>query len=382
MNDPMKAPAAARQTGSRSGFRLLRGPAALVEAEHAYRYLWARTDPAPPTLDYDWVRAWWDLHGDEGTPFLVQLEEDGTPVALAPLYIRHREFSRRGALRTVCFLATGEDTADEVYGTNNSWLGPSQHHAALSEAVVEALRARRGAWDRLWLSNVGPDRGIVDGLADGLADQLLAADRIEHSNWVIDLPDSLATFLRDVSGKKRRSNMRRILRRVESEGVTHEWITDADDALEAYEQLADLHTRFWNARGEAGACASEVFSSFQRTMIRTYARQGRLWLQRMSLCGQPVAVSLEIEAGGQIYSYLGGVDPDFNRLSPGGLTVLKVVERAARKGFESVDLLAGDYGYKHRYATRELPVTTWEAFGRTPAARAWTGLRSLRARIT
>jgi CelD/BcsL family acetyltransferase involved in cellulose biosynthesis len=360
---------------------LLRGSEALLEAEHAYRYLWARTDPAPPTLDYDWVRAWWDLHRDEGTPFLVQLEENGIPIALAPLYIRRRELSRRGALRTVCFLGTGEESADEVYGTNNSWLGAPEHHAALSDAVAEALRLRRGAWDRLWLSNVGPGTALIDDVAAGLDGQLIAAERTRQSNWVVDLPDSLSTFLDGVSAKHR-SNMRRLLRRMESEGVTHEWITDADEAIEAYEQLAELHTRSWNARGQAGACASEIFSSFQRTMIRTYARQGRLWLQRLRLADETIAVYLEIEAGRQIYSYVGGVDPDFKRFSQRALTVLKVIERAASEGFECVDLLAGDYGYKHRYATRELPVTTWEAFGRTPAARAWIGLKSLRARIS
>jgi len=360
--------------------RVFRGRGVLDEIEHVYRYLWSRTAVLPPTLDFDWVRVWWDLHQADGRLFIVLLQRAGRPLALAPLYIRRREASTRGLLRTVCFLGTGENDADEVFGTNTGWLGAAEYHGELNVAVADALRRHRGAWDRLWFSNVGPNTGLVEQLPRALGATLLTAERRNTCNWVIDLPESRDAYVAGLA-KRSRNNMRRVLRDADAAGLQYEWITSAEPALRAFEQLAELHSRQWQARGKPGACASDTFLAFHRQLLPRYARQGRLWLLRISCQGRPVVLSYDIAAGRRVYGYITGADPEFSRLSGGKLSLLKVMERAIALGFESYDLLSGNYGYKHRLTDRQMPIATLEAYGRTPAARAWLALRGLSRKV-
>ena len=361
--------------------RVLRGKGDLDEAEHIYRYLWSRTAAQPPTLDFDWVRAWWELHHAAGRLFLVVLERGGRPLALAPLYIRHREASGRGLLRTVYFLGTGEDDADEVFGTNTGWLGPAEHHAELTRAVGAALRSPRGAWDRLLLMNMAPDVGLAEALPTALGETLLTTEQRTSCNWVIDLPQSLDAFIAGLTKGKTRTNLRRVLRHADSNGVEYEWITEVEPALAAFEELAELHSRQWQARGKAGACSSDIFCAFQRQMLTRYAHQGRLWLLRVTHQGRPVVVRYDIAAGRRLYAYITGVDPEFAEFNGGTLSLLKAIELATAQGFECLDMLSVDYGYKHRYASRKMPIATLEAYGQTPAARAWLALRGLRRKM-
>lgn len=361
--------------------RVLRGRGDLDEAENIYRHLWSQTATPPPTLDFDWVRAWWNLHHQEGRLFLVVVESGGRPLALAPLYTRHREASGRGLLRTVYFLGTGENDADEVFGTNTGWLGAAQHHGELTQAVGAALRTHRRAWDRLWLINMAPDVGLAEDLTRALGATLLTAEHNTSCNWVIDLPESLDAYIAGVAKGKTRTNLRRVLSRAQKAGLEYEWITAAEPALAAFEELAGLHSRQWEARGKAGACASDVFCAFQREMLARYAGLDRLWLLRVTYQGRPVVVRYDIAAGGRLYGYITGVDPEFSQFHGGTLSLLKAIERATARGFESLDMLSGDYGYKHRLASRQMPIATLEAYGRTVASRVWLALRGLRREV-
>jgi len=366
---------------SSGGFRVLRGPGALGDLEHLYRYLWARTDPMPPMLDFDWVRTWWDLHAREGSLFIVQLERDGRPVALAPLYIRRREATTRGFLKTVCFLGTGENAAEEVYGTNNGWLGAAEHHADMTVAVAQALQQHRGAWDRLWLANFAPDAGIAGRLQTQLGESLTTADVRSSCNWVVDVPTSLADYFAAIPKPKLRTKLRAVLKKADQAEVVMRRAESADDALSMFDELIHLHTRQWRERGDTGACSSPVFREFHRQMIATYARQGRLWLFRFSVGDQLVAVRYLLQAGRRLYGYLSGIAMEHRGHAPGILSTLRLLEMGPDVGIDSIDLLAGDYGYKHRLATRKLPIATLDAYGRTPAARAWLALRQVRQRI-
>jgi len=361
--------------------RVLRGRGDLDEVEPIYRHLWSQTPAQPPTLDFDWVRAWWDLHNRDGRLFIVVLERGGRPLALAPLYTRHREASARGLLRTVYFLGTGENDADEVFGTNTGWLGAAEHHGELTRSVGAALRTHRGAWDRLWLINMAPDIELAEELPRALDATLLTVEQRASCNWVIDLPESLDAYIAGVAKGKTRTNLRRVLRKAQSDGLECEWISAVEPALAAFEELVELHSRQWQDRGKPGACASDLFCAFQREMLARYARQGRLWLLRITYRKRPVVVRYDIAAGRRLYAYITGVDPELGRHSGGTLSLLKAIELATARGFETLDMLSGNYDYKHRLATRQMPIATLEAYGCTPASRAWLTLRGLRRKV-
>jgi CelD/BcsL family acetyltransferase involved in cellulose biosynthesis len=116
-------------------------------------------------------------------------------------------------------------------------------------------------------------------------------------------------------------------------------------------------------------------------MLTIYARQGRLWLLRTVVGGETIAVRYLLQAGRTLYDYIGGLDDAHRVHAPGVLSSLQLIEMAPALGIDSMDLLAGDYGYKHRIATRQTPLTTLDALGRTLAGRAFSSVRQVRRRL-
>jgi CelD/BcsL family acetyltransferase involved in cellulose biosynthesis len=372
---------ALQEPGTRYGYRVLSGARALDDIEHLYRYLWARTDPLPPMQDFDWARQWWDLHAAEGELFIVQVEDRGRPVALVPLYVRGREASARGVLRTMCFIGTGEDALEEVYGTNNGWLGAPEYQAATTRMVAQALRQHAAEWDRIWLANFAPDAHLAGELQEQLADVVTASEVSESCNWIVDMPPTLDDFYAGIPKAKLRTKFRAVLRKASKAGVTMQRAESAPEALAMFDDLVRLHTARWEARGEKGGCSSPVFLDFHRRMLAIYARQGRLWLLRTEVDGNVIAVRYLLQAGRILYDYLGGIDDAHRAHAPGVLSSLHLIEMAPALGIDALDLLAGDYGYKHRMATRQMPLTTFDAIGRTLAGRAFASVRHVRRKL-
>src|SRR3954447_13797631 len=85
--------------------------------------LWARTQPRPPMLELTWVKEWWRAHAAEGElRVLLVLDDQRTPIGLAPLYRRLDRSGPRRYLRTIGVLGTGERESDEVLGEYTTWL--------------------------------------------------------------------------------------------------------------------------------------------------------------------------------------------------------------------------------------------------------------------
>ncbi|WP_274425727.1 GNAT family N-acetyltransferase [Chelativorans sp. YIM 93263] len=114
-------------------------------------------------------------------------------------------------------------------------------------------------------------------------------------------------------------------------------------------QLAELHTRRWNDRGESGVFADERFRSWQQSAAISLERVGilRLFVSRMA--GRPIAALFVMAAKRKAYYYIGGFDPEYAKLGLGTVLVSHAIEDCERAGLESFDFLRGHESYKYRW---------------------------------
>jgi len=362
-------------------WRLRRDAGALADLELPWRNLWERSDPPPPMLQYDWIREWWRLHAGEGQFLIVEVLEGGRIVGLAPLYLRGREPSLTGWLRTVRFLGEGEPEPQEVYSSHNGWLcGPSSR-AAVSHAVAQALQRQAPVWDRVLLRNIGPDLQAAHELQRRLAPYAGTIGCTESASYqaaVMPLPDYIGRLER----RSHRKELRKVDRRGAAAGTVLVRASTAPEALEMFEQLVVMHQQQWRQRGFAGACNSESFLQFHRRLIGADRNCDRTWLFGLRLDDEWLAIDYHLRAGKRLYAYLAGIDPGRGRaLSAGKLILLRVIERAAQEGIELLDLLGGSDEYKRRLAGRSVPLLTLDMTSRRPGARLWTGLRQMRGHL-
>jgi CelD/BcsL family acetyltransferase involved in cellulose biosynthesis len=72
---------------------------------------------------------------------------------------------------------------------------------------------------------------------------------------------------------------------------------------------------------------------------------------------KPVAVSLNLRAGGMLAGWFIGYDPEYSRFSPGTMLWLGLSEEAARRGVEIVDFGYGDDKQKVEFGNASYPVS-------------------------
>ncbi len=355
----------------------------LDRIEGIWRELWARTEPVPPMLQFDWIRQWWRLHRDEGRLFVLLIFDDRRqPLGLAPLYLRDEGLSHpERCLRTVGFLGTGEAEGDEVTGEYTTWLGPPAAMPIVTRGLLARLADTRGAWDRLRLDCLWPEADIHGALLRALGADAAHAEISSRPSFRSSVRP-LDGYLRALPSANFRHRCRRALREGDEQGLQLVRAGNAAEGAEMFEALVHLHQRRWRRRGEPGAFASSVFSGFQWALLDRHLASGAAWLVGLRQGERWLAVRYLLQAGGRLYDYLSGVDTEASpALAPGLLLHLQTMAAAAAAGVTVYDLMAGEADYKRHLALEVTEVPTLDVFAPTMRARLWLAARNLRRRL-
>jgi CelD/BcsL family acetyltransferase involved in cellulose biosynthesis len=106
--------------------------------------------------------------------------------------------------------------------------------------------------------------------------------------------------------------------------------------------LLRLHAARWDGRG-----VLRGLEMFHAEVSSGFSRQGMLRLIVLRLDGRAIAALYAFAAGDRTWFYLGGFDPEFEKLSPGTAAVGTAIERAAAEGHRAFDFLRGAEPYKY-----------------------------------
>jgi CelD/BcsL family acetyltransferase involved in cellulose biosynthesis len=118
------------------------------------------------------------------------------------------------------------------------------------------------------------------------------------------------------------------------------------------DSLARLHYARWTPRGGSGALDPAT-----ERMIRAAGEElladDRIRLYELAIGDRAIAAYLCTSVGGEVTSYLVGLDTAWERLSPGLLTIVAAVQDAFIRGERRIDFGPGAEPYKWRLADRD-----------------------------
>jgi CelD/BcsL family acetyltransferase involved in cellulose biosynthesis len=349
-----------------------------------WQRLWAATRPVPPMLEYRWVQTWWRLHRREGKLLVILIvdgDDGGRPVGLAPLYLRRDCQDPVGLLRTVHFLGTGERESDEVASEYLGWLAPPERIAEVTRAVGGVLRDQLEVWDRIRLVNIAADHGLQAELAEAMRPMAHALTVVARPTFRIRV-GPLEDYLAALPSANFRHRCRRALRAGVEAGVELVTATRPEEVQALFAVLTDLHQRRWSERGRPGVFESAVFREFHQALLPGFVADGSAWLAGLRQGDRWLAVRYHLRAGDRVFDYVSGVDTHVSpALGPGLLLTLHALEWCRRAGVHSYDLLAGDYEYKRRLATEVDEIYDLDVFAPTLPAQLWLAARRLRSRL-
>jgi hypothetical protein len=295
-------------------------------------------DGAPAThrfLRYQWFAAAFAAYGQRGRTLVV--EHDGNPVIALPFaafgpgpaqlaavpgsYWPFRGFPAHEQAEDGAFDVLVERLEREVNGLR---IGPSYDGDAATGALIAA--AKRRGWAVL-------DRFV----ADSYALDIVAAQRD---------PENGGHWPRNSTLKKNRFHEKHLASHGELEW---KFLTGAELLAGEFDQLAAIEEKSWIAARTDGGDAK-----FTRTGHGAFWCQAAtdpviaemLWAALLTIDGEPVAFSFDMNLGALKYAIANSYDPAFAKHSPGRLLYYRNLVRAIEDGMTDVDWGAGDSGYK------------------------------------
>ena len=286
-------------------------------------------------LTWEWLCSWWATYGCSlDLYFLGCFDQDGRLIGLAPLY------RIRWPLRLL-----GDGTGDS---DGLDCIARRGRERAVVRAWLDWLNSHRSDWDILELNTVPAESVVLSILREELHNRAWRYWQRETPHLVVALPDSWESYLSSLSAAMRYSISRRI-RDVEKQFRVHLQRCETVAELPRFlDQLFELHSQRWGAKGDKGAFHSRGRRKFFAEMSKQFL--GRHWLDfwLLELNEQIVAAEFGF-CYRHVYSYLqGGFDPSYSSRKAGLVLRALVLRELIRRGVRDYDFLGGDEHYKLR----------------------------------
>ncbi len=174
---------------------------------------------------------------------------------------------------------------------------------------------------------------------------LTTLERLQHCPS-IPLPGDWETYLAGID-KKQRHEIRRKMRRVESNEAPVRWYIVQDEANldNEIEEFLILMAQDEEKRG----FLTEVMRSQMSAAVHAAFHAGWLQLAFLEVDGQKAAGYLNFDFGNRIWVYNSGLDFNFGSLSPGWVLLGYLLQWANENKRSAFDFMRGDEEYKYRF---------------------------------
>jgi CelD/BcsL family acetyltransferase involved in cellulose biosynthesis len=299
-----------------------------------------KADPsATPFVSPAWARAWLEHWDPSAQPWIVTMRDGEDLVGLAPLVLR-----KRGPLRALDVL--GKEPGDY-------WapLARPETRAETSRLLVSELSRRRGEWDLLFLDCLPQgseaERTLV---SDSLRIHRRAATRCPGIELPATLDEYLATF-----SSRRRSNLRRHLKRLDGGEIELVTVTDVDRLPEAIARWQDLRVRQWDHRAKEmdPNHRTDRFRDFMLAAATSMVPDGLALVWEFRVGGEVAGAWLHLADDRAFYWYLGGFDPAHSALGLGKICILEGVRSSIAAGRSYFDFTRGSEPFKYQFGARD-----------------------------
>ena len=298
-------------------------------------------------LTWEWQATWW-RHLTPGEMLVITFRDNDDKLqAIIPLFLSVSNDGSRALSIIGC-----EDVSDYL----DFIIRPEQEASLCAELLTVLTSDRVPAWDRMVLCNLPQSSTAYRVLPNLALGQRLSVNlRTQAVCPVISLPSSWEQYLSSLD-KKQRHEIRRKIRRAETEAVTnwyvishatHELVSEMESFIELHRLSSPEKNIFMDTR------MHEFFSDIAVTM----ADRDWLHLSFIEMQGERAAGMLSFDYNGSLQVYNSGYAPDrYAQWSPGIVLLSYCIQDAIARGRSTFDFLRGEEEYKYRFGAQPNPV--------------------------
>lgn len=300
-------------------------------------------------LTHDWLLTWWEVFGTGRELCVLTVRDGNALIGVAPL-LKRRVSSLGVPMRRLEFLASGEDSTDEICSPYLDFILQNGREADALKAIFRFLHEEETAWDEIVLTELldsSPSLSVITTEAEAAE---LKCEIVESGEAVyLPLSTDWDTIMEQVS-RKMRHNTKQELKAFEKSGGEFSIAQSGAEFEAHFAGLVELHQTSWIARGQPGVFASAPFSRFHRKLRERLLPKGQIRVPAVHIEGEIVAALYLFYYNGKVFFYQSGfkVRPPLH--SPGNLVRSLAIQHAIRDGYSEWDFLqAENDSYKYRW---------------------------------
>lgn len=317
---------------------------------------------------FDWQYLWWIHFASDASckPFIVVVKSESGIIGIAPFLLQTFTMLGIGIFRQLKLLGSGLQAVNspvlslerEGAGDYLDVIARKGHESGVGAAIAEFLVSNGRNWDEVDLQNVAADGNFATHILPRLN-----TGKLEINKSVMDVCPRVRLdrpwdeYVASRDARTRRSMRRANRSFLDSGDYRLDEAKDGAEVEKAMGDLVSLHQAHWNSIGYPGLFSDARFSSMLYALARELAKKDRMWLMILRHGEEPIAVRLCFVFNGRVSDYVSGTFRSVNgkaseARSGGGIALLYLaMNRAAREGCLSFDLLRGDEAYKSSIAT-------------------------------
>ncbi|MDP4005896.1 GNAT family N-acetyltransferase [Methylobacterium sp. NEAU K] len=339
-------------------FETIRTAERLAAVGPAWTALWARSG-ALVFQSHAWISAWWASASDRDRRALaiVLAWRADRLVGVLPLAT-----VRRRGFRVLEWAAKDCSDFGDALLADRADAGLLQrmwHHTG-----------RVGGFDLAYLNRLLPDaaaRALLDASTGGVR---LRPNHRDEANWRVRGPWPTGQAWFDAQSKKTRQNYRRGQKFIGERGPLTFRLLGPEEPLGPVLDRLTAFKRAWLATHDLPSTAFyDEGSGALPAMVRVLAESGLLHAFVLECGDAVVAVSINFVQAGTMMAFVTTYDPAFERGSPGMVLMMDYIMWSIDHGLHTVDFLCGDEGFKGRFGTQNLTLTSMMG-ARTPQGAA------------
>lgn len=339
-------------------FEIVRSTDRLAAVGSAWTDLWTRSN-ALVFQSHAWISAWWASAPDRDRRALaiVLAWRGETLVGVLPLAT-----VRRKGFRVLEWAAKDcSDFGDAVLADRTN--------AGLVRRMWQQS-SRDGGFDLAYLNRLLPDAAARVLLAPATGGVRLRLNHRDEANWRVRGPWPTGQAWFDAQSKKTRQNYRRGQKTMGEHGPLTFRLLGPEEPLGPVLDRLTQFKRAWLATHDLPSTAFyDEGSQALPAMVQVLAATGLLHAFVLECGGAVVAVSINFVQAGTMMAFVTTYDPAFERGSPGMVLMMDYIMWSIDRGLHTVDFLCGDEGFKGRFGTQSLTLTSMMG-GRTPQGAA------------
>lgn len=307
------------------------------ELQHEWNNLLHRSASDLIFLTWEWQSTWWKAYNAGEIWVITVRNDDGKLLGIASWFIQSANGER--VVRTIgCVDVT--DYVDVIVD--------AEQRNEVYAMFASFLHDNRDQYDRINLCNIPEASPTLAELPAQLTARGFKAElELQEVCPVIVLPDTWDGYLEQLD-KKQRHEIRRKLRRAESEASLHWYVVnETHDIEEEAEKFISLMRA--SHPEKAKFLEDQHNLAFFKSVVPLIYRCGWLKMSFLVINGTPSAAYCDFDYNQKILVYNSGLLPNENgHLSPGIVLLSYDIRDAIEHKREVFDFLRGNETYKYR----------------------------------